>query len=272
MHGILLVNKPKDISSREVCLKVRDAIKILEDKKRRARKLKVGTTGTLDPHATGLLILCIGEATKLISVLQRLDKEYIATMRLHRDVSEDELKKVVSEFTGEITQLPPRKSAVARKPRKRKIYRIEILERRNRDVVMKIGCEAGTYIRKLVADMGEKIGGAHLQELHRTKVGYFSVEDAFPLEKVMELAKRNRIKEIILPVEEGIRTLKKVCVKRTAVKSVLNGSPIYKQGILSADPNIEENETIAVLSPEKKLLALGIYKRNFVRIDRVLKR
>lgn len=111
---------------------------------------KAGHAGTLDPAVTGVLPVALGSAVKAMPVLSGLDKEYVGVMHLHHDVDTETLRKVIAEkFVGEIVQIPPVKSAVARRPRKRKVYFFDVLEKEGKDVLFKVGCEAGVYIRKL---------------------------------------------------------------------------------------------------------------------------
>ena len=214
-YRIILVDKPAGVSSFFVVAKVRRKLS-----QEAGKKVKVGHTGTLDPFATGLLILLAGKNTKRSNEFLKLDKEYEATVRLgatsttgdpegeifEREVGKvperAEVEKVVEEFVGEILQKVPAFSAVkidgvrayklARAgkavempTRKVKVYRIEIL-----DYVwpeLKIRCEvsSGTYIRQLGEDIGERLGtGGYLTNLRRTKVGEFSVEKA---EKVLDM-------------------------------------------------------------------------------------
>ncbi len=265
LGGLLLVDKPRDFPSRKTC----DLVKAWLKAK------KVGTTGTLDPHASGLLVLCVNEAVKLTKVLQRLDKEYIATMHLHkRGVSDEKLRKAIASFIGTIEQVPPKRSAVARKPRKRKIYDISILYRKENRVLLKIKCEAGTYIRKLIHDMGTLLGGAHLQELRRTRVGDFHVSQAKTLDELEELARSGKLRELLLPIEAGIRHLSKVYVKSTAISSLIHGAPLYKPGVERIEGEPAKGEAIALLTREGKLIAIGKYVGNrlVARVERVILR
>lgn len=185
----IIVDKPKGITSKKVC---RIIGKILNAK-------KVGHACTLDPNATGVLLVCINNATKIIRVLQKLDKRYLAVMHIHHDIETNSLKEVIKNFVGEIIQIPPAKSAVARKPRKRKVHSIKIVERKGKDIKLDIICQSGTYVRKLVSDIGEKINGAHLKELRRVSVGKFSIEQSHTLE---ELASNKECKAL-LPIDRG---------------------------------------------------------------------
>jgi len=210
-EGFILINKPAGITSHDVVDKLREITRIK----------KIGHAGTLDPFATGLLILGIGrEFTKKLSIFQKKDKEYIATLRLGAEsdtfdkegkIVEKKVKKiperkeieeVLKNFLGEIEQIPPAFSAkkikgkklyelarrgikVKPKPQKVKIYEISILEYEFPYLKIKVKCSSGTYIRSLANDIGKKLGcGAYIEELIRTKIGEFSVEKAIELSKL----------------------------------------------------------------------------------------
>lgn len=216
---ILLIDKPEGVTSFGVVARVR---RVLSEKV--GEKVKVGHTGTLDPFATGLLILLVGKGTKRSNEFLKLDKWYEATIRLGAtsstgdleggiSVSEDakepersEIEKVVAGFVGEIDQRVPNFSAVkingerayklARKGvevempvRKVQIYQIDILDYKWPELVIRCHVSSGTYIRTLGEDIGEKLGvGGYLTELRRTKVGEYSVERAIKLNDFMKQA------------------------------------------------------------------------------------
>lgn len=213
--AVLLFNKPLDWTSFDLVNKVRWML----SKKLHIKKLKVGHAGTLDPKATGLVIVCTGKATKTIDSLQAEEKEYIATLKLGAttpsyDLEKEEDKTYPTEhitpelvqeklktFTGEIDQVPPIFSAIkvegkrafefARKgndplleARKITIYSIEVVRFEMPELVLRINCSKGTYIRSLARDLGESLGsGAYLTGLIRTKSGAKVLENAFTIEK-----------------------------------------------------------------------------------------
>jgi tRNA pseudouridine55 synthase len=209
--GFILINKPAGITSHDVVDKLREITKIK----------RIGHAGTLDPFATGLLILGIGrEFTKKLSIFQKKDKEYIATLKLGAESDtfdkegkivekkvekipeRKEIEEVLKSFFGEIEQIPPAFSAkkikgkklyelarkgikVEPKPQKVKIYEISILEYNFPYLKIKVKCSSGTYIRSLANDIGKKLGyGAYVEDLMRTKIGEFSIENAVELSKL----------------------------------------------------------------------------------------
>ena len=217
MDEIILIDKPEGITSFGVVAKVR---RVLTEKA--GKKVKVGHTGTLDPFATGLLILLAGKATKRSNEFLKLDKEYMAEIRLGETSTTgdpegeiqksytgeapdfEEVKKVVQSFTGGIMQKVPAFSAVkvngkraydlARKglpvetpTRKVTIYKIEILEYKWPILKIRTEVSSGTYIRALGEDIGRELGtGAYLTALRRTKIKDYDVKDAVPLEDFMK--------------------------------------------------------------------------------------
>ena len=208
MTGFLLINKPAGITSHDVVDQVR----------RITGERKVGHAGTLDPFATGLLIVAVGRgATKELSKYVGLDKEYEATFVLGarsetddpegpividpeaREVSRQEIETAMQNFVGQIKQVPPKYAAIKvkgkklyeaarageeieRKPRSVKIDEFELLSFSDNKLKVRIKCGSGTYIRALARDLGEELGvGAYVSELHRTKIGSYQIEDATDL-------------------------------------------------------------------------------------------
>ncbi len=209
--GMILVNKPKGMTSHDVVDAARQRLGIR----------KIGHAGTLDPMATGLLILLVGRATKLASRFVDLDKEYEATMFLGKktdtcdaegkvieerpvNVSEEDIRRVFSQFVGEISQVPPMVSAirykgkrlyelarkgivVERPPRKVKIHKLEIKRIAIPEVDFVVACSKGTYIRKLCEDIGDALGcGAYQSRLHRIRIGPFHIDEAVSVDQINE--------------------------------------------------------------------------------------
>ncbi len=224
---------------------------------------KAGHSGTLDPMVSGVLLVTLDNACKVISAIQKLDKEYIAIMHVHKEFDYKELKTTINKFVGDIEQLPPVRSAVARVKRKRRIYSIDILDVKDKDVLLSIKCEAGTYIRKLIDDIGKHIGGAHMAELRRVKVGRFDEKMAVRAQDLLDAYifwKENgdeSIRDYILPVEAAIEHLKKITVKDSAVYSIASGSPLYTGGISRVEKGIEIGDMIALLTLKGELIALA---------------
>jgi len=231
---------------------------------------------------SGVLPIAINNATKIMPALQKLDKEYVGIMRLHKDVSDKDLNNAVKRFIGRIKQTPPVRSAVARRERERMVYSFEIIERDDRNVLFKTHVESGTYIRVICHHVGGLLGGAHMAELRRTKVGSFfekhvvkihDLADAYVEWKENENVKN--LEKLVLPIESAVRHVKKIEVKDSAVFSVLHGSPLYAQAIEKLD-KVEKDELVTVMN-KNKLLALGIVNADninekgiIIKIDRVI--
>src|SRR3972149_7992109 len=165
---------------------------------------KTSHFGTLDPKVTGVLPIALNRACKLTGFFLGEDKEYVGIMRIHEDISIEELNKAIKEkFIGKIKQLPPVKSRVARVIREREIKSFEILEEDDGNYLFKTEVQGGTYIRKLIHDLGESLGvGAHMLELRRTRAGIFKEEKNYTTYALEEAAKDEKmLREMIIPGE-----------------------------------------------------------------------
>jgi len=252
--GMVCIDKPMGPSSHEIVVWVR---KILEVN-------KTGHTGTLDPRVTGVLPIMIEHTTKLVKYLQESDKEYVALMHLHGDVKKDRIEKVMEEFVGRIYQRPPLKSAVKKRLRIREVKNIEILEIDGRNVLFRVACEAGTYIRKLCVDIGEVLGvGAHMQELRRIRTGEFDESKAFTLHDLLdayifwkEEDEEKYLREIIMPMEEVAKSMKKIIIKDTAVDAICHGAPLTATGIHYIEKTIKRGDIITLFTLKSELVAI----------------
>ena len=258
-YGIINVDKPKGPTSHQVSDFVQKILHID----------KSGHSGTLDPAVTGVLPVALGKATRIVQTLLTAGKEYVAIMHLHKDVEEETLREAIRQhFIGKIQQLPPIKSSVKRQLRTRTIYYIDILEIDGKDVLFKAGTEAGTYIRKLIHDIGKKLEiGAHMAELRRTKAGPFDESTLFTLQELTdayyfwkEEGNEKFIRKVIQPVENGVRHLPKVWVFDTTVESLCHGSDLKVPGIGKLNDKINKEDTVAIMSLKDELVALGIAK------------
>jgi H/ACA ribonucleoprotein complex subunit 4 len=227
---------------------------------------KTGHGGTLDPRVTGVLPIGINKSTRVIQMLLGAPKEYVCLMRLHEEISEQQIRDILREFTGKIFQTPPLKSAVKRELRVRTIYNVDILEIDGQDVLFIINCEGGTYIRKYCHDIGEALGiGAHMAELRRTKSGPF-IEDE-TLKTLQDLTDayyylteeddETQIRECILPMEVAVTHLKQVIVRDSAVDAICHGADLASGGILKLSPDIAKDETVRILTLKGELVAAG---------------
>lgn len=212
---------------------------------------------------TGVLPTALGRATRIVQTLLKSGKEYVCLMHLHKEIPEDKIKKTVKDFTGKIQQIPPIKSAVKRRLRTREIYYFNILEIDGQDVLFKIGCEAGTYIRKICDDFGKKLNtGAHMAQLIRTKAGPFNdsswhtlhdLKDAYEFYKQ---GNEKEIKKIIFPIEKAVEHLPKIWVMDNCVDSLCHGSDLNIPGISKLN-EFKEDEVVVIMTLKDELICLG---------------
>lgn len=255
-HGIINLDKPLGPTSHEIDSWV----------KRILNCDKTGHGGTLDPKVSGILPIGIDEATKTIQLLLLAPKEYVCLLRLHGDVSEDKIRNVFKEFTGKIYQTPPIKSAVKRELRVRNIYYSTIYEIEGRDILFKIGCEAGTYVRTYCHNIGEVLGvGAHMAELRRTQVGSFNeknnlttlqdLTDSYHF--YLEDGDESFLRNTIVPMERSADHLPKIIIRDSAVDAIAHGANLAAGGILSLSDNIKKDDLIAIFTLKGELVASG---------------
>ena len=209
--------------------------------------------------------LAINSATKALAELLVGGKEYIALMHVHKDFELDDLNKTLKQFTGVISQLPPVRSNVKRQYRDREIYYLDVLEIEGNDVLFKVGVQSGTYIRKLINDIGEKLGtGAHMIELRRSKVstlseksGLVTLQDLDDAVYFYQNEKDDRLlKKCIQNIEDALDFMPKVIVSDEAVDTVAHGSPVAVPGIVKMN-NFEKNDRVFISTLKGELIALG---------------
>ena len=251
MNGILLIDKEPDWTSNDVVSKLKG---ILHER-------RIGHSGTLDPMATGLLVVFVGRATRAVEFAEGHDKRYTASLRLGTvtdtqditgnilsqktaDISEEQLSAVLEGFRGEQLQLPPMYSAIKvkgrrlydiarsggeteRQPRPITVHDISFSGRDGEDYVIDISCSKGTYIRTLCHDIGEVLGcGGCMSALRRTNAGGFSVSDAHTLAEVQRFADEGRTEELLLPVDSLFSGTNKCTVSSLSEKKIRCGNPV----------------------------------------------
>jgi len=219
-----------------------------------------------NPKVTGVLPTALEEATKIIQALLLAGKEYICVMKLHSQVPKDQIKAVLDEFHGPIYQRPPVRASVKRRLRIRKIYYVNFLEMNERNVLFKVGCEAGTYIRKLCYDIGEILGyGAHMQELRRTRAGPF-IEDeglvtlhdvSYKFAQWRETNDESLLRSFIYPMETSLELMPKIYIRDSAVDALCHGAHLAAPGVLSIDTKIKPNDTVAIFTQKSEAVALS---------------
>ncbi|MGE9810309.1 RNA-guided pseudouridylation complex pseudouridine synthase subunit Cbf5, partial [Ferroplasma acidiphilum] len=254
INGFIVIDKPKGPTSHQIDAWVRE---ITGEK-------RVGHIGTLDPNVSGVLVMALGKATKLIDIVHERSKEYISVMRLYSPADIDTIMNVFKEFTGKIYQLPPVRSAVSRQVRERTIYNMDVLEIQEKLILFRVKCESGTYIRTLCTDMGYVIGtGAQMADLRRLSTGQFNESHIHTLQELSDsvvLKKqgdRSVFDNMVIPMDFVFADSPKVVVKNTAIKNIMHGSDIYPSGIKALIGDIHKGSRVAIYSGDNELLAFG---------------
>ncbi len=283
MEGVLNINKPRGISSYGVVAKVKKLLKIK----------KVGHAGTLDPEATGVLLVCLDKATKIVQFLMPLEKEYRGRMVLgvstdtgdaqgkvikecdNIDITESKVRAVFKEFLGDIEQIPPMASAlkykgrrlyklaregktVEREPRSVQIYKIDVLSYKDSVVEFCVVCSKGTYIRSLCCDIGDKLGcGAYLKSLERTRIGSFNIDSALSVEDLERGDYKKNLETFLYSLDGALEHLPKMVVNNQGALCILEGKQVNVQQIVNCPRKINGIGLLRVLNLSNKLLAIA---------------
>jgi len=223
--SIINIDKPCNPASFEVDMIIKESI----------NAKKTSHFGTLDPNVTGVLPIALNRACKLMKYFIGSKKSYVGIMKLHKEINNEELNKIISKFVGNIVQLPPVKSHVKRQEREREVYSFEILEKNGKEVLFKTEVEAGTYIRKLIHDIGKETGGAHMAELRRTNASIFEEKDSFTLFEFLDAVKEYKngneeeLRKMIIPGEIISHVMPEVQIKKEFKEKLLHGAPIMRE-------------------------------------------
>jgi H/ACA ribonucleoprotein complex subunit 4 len=253
--GFVPLDKPRGPTSHQVASWLKDILGID----------KAGHMGTLDPNTTGVLPIALGSSVRALSVTLSEGKEYVALTRFHQDVDSKTLSIIAKEFTGEIYQMVPVRSAVKRGLRIRRIHYLKIPEIEERNVLMIIGCESGTYIRTLIHDIGLVAGtGAHMSELRRSRSGNIREESCVALQEVRDAweifgssGREKEIRRVIRPIEEMLSHLPRIVIKDSAVDAVCHGAPLGHPGIVSVQNGVKDGDTILIMTLKGEAVAIG---------------
>lgn len=293
MTGLIILDKPKDMTSFGAVAKVR---RICSEK-------KCGHTGTLDPMATGVMTVMLGGATRFCELLPSHDKAYVASFRLGVktdtlditgtvletkpvEATAEQVRETLKEFEGDISQLPPMYSAVSvngqrlydlarkgieveRKPREVTVFSIELLSEKEEEAeyTISVECSSGTYIRTLIDDLGEKLGcGAVMTELRRTKANGFSLENAITVEELARLAENGELEKALIPVEKALASYPLIQVTEPQAKRFSNGGELFLQRLKCPKmPGFYR-----VCDPDGNFIGLGeIDGSEFLKVKRV---
>jgi predicted rRNA pseudouridine synthase len=250
--GLLVIDKPRGPSSHQVTAWVGEILDV-----------PVGHAGTLDPGVSGVLVVMLGNAVRLAPILLAEDKEYVCSLRTHGDLHPDRMQSVLREFTGRVYQRPPRKSAVARNLRIRTVQEIELLDFQGRSFLLRIRCDAGTYIRSLCHHIGLVLGcGGHMEELRRTVSGNFSEDDAVTLQHLKDAAVQANqgdsaaLDRMIRSPLEALGGVPRVTVKDSAVDAVCHGAVLARAGLAGSD-RFERGAAVVLVTLTGDLIGLG---------------
>ena len=270
-HFLLLIDKAPGRTSHDEVVRIRRALKGI------GVDAKVGHSGTLDPKVTGLLVVGVGKATKLLSMLLESPKTYVGTLEIHKPIKREMLEHTVEHFKGKIEQLPPQKSSVKRVLRTRYVYGLEIQRFSPREAVLNCVVERGTYIRKLFHDMGEYMDtGASMGPLRRTGVAEFSIDDprVISSDQFVDLINiyissnilkrrslKKRLAEIIVPTEEIVKGYKRVQLEKGMTRFISSGADVFVPGVFSVEDGVNKGEDIALFDG-LLLVGLGIARMN----------
>ncbi|MGB9710208.1 MAG: tRNA pseudouridine(55) synthase TruB [Thermodesulfovibrio sp.] len=292
MNAVVVLNKSKGFTSQDAVTKVK---KILKAK-------KAGHAGALDPMATGVLLVCLNEATKIAPLLMELEKEYIFKARFgistdthdaegkvikevdNFELNRTELEKIIRKYKGEIMQTPPMYSAVKvegqplhklarkgieieRKPKKVFIHSFNIEEFALPFVTFRVVCSKGTYVRALCHDIGEQLGmGAHIVELERTRVGQFKIENSTDIDGLKALYEKGLDSSVssILNIDRALYFIPSVTVDDRLVKRFINGNSIkILSGIVPAG-------WVKVKDKTGKILGIGFGNGVIIKPERII--
>lgn len=295
MDGIINVYKEKGYTSHDVVARLRGIL----------RQKKIGHTGTLDPEAVGVLPVCLGRATKVCELLTNKSKTYRARVKLGVvtdtqdmtgrileqnpvDVTEEEIRRAVSEFTGELWQTPPMYSAVKvngrrlyelarqgveieRKKRKITVFSFEVtgyLATEN-EFTVEVTCSKGTYIRTLCHDIGRRLGcGAAMISLIRTQVDAFCIEQALTLEEIEKRERSGTLVEAVMPIDRLFLSYPEVIVTASGIRYLQNGNAI-RRNVCHSRAEIKAGEKVRMYDEEHRFYAVYQYderSRSFINV------
>lgn len=214
---------------------------------------------------TGILPVALMKATKIIQTLLSAGKGYVGIMRLHTEIPEETIRHVSAEFVGKLYQKPPVRSSVVRRLRIRELYNLEILELKERDVLFKVGCQAGFYVRMLCHHLGLAMGcGAHMRELRRTRAGPFSEDETmitlYQLKDAYTFWKENGdetlLRKCVLPLEFALSHVPKIIIRDSAINAICHGADLAAPGVLQLEI-FEKGSMVALFSLKGEAIALG---------------
>jgi tRNA pseudouridine55 synthase len=253
--GVAIVDKPQGPTSHQVSAWVRDMFGVA----------RAGHAGTLDPRVTGVLPIALADATRALEALLAGDKEYVGVLQLHQDVDEKRVRDMMARFVGEIYQVPPVRSAVKRERRTRTVHELEPLEIDGREILFRVRCESGTYIRTLCADIGDALGvGANMLDLRRTRTASLKETDAHPVNTFRDAVTFWKedgdevpLRSVLQPMERILEHLPRLVVKDTAVDALCHGADLAVPGVAKLSPNIRKGQLVAAVTSKGEAVVLA---------------
>ena len=252
--GFILLDKPPGPTSHQIASWVRDLLGLD----------RLGHGGTLDPFATGVLPLMAGKSMKLTKGILKTDKTYIAVLKFANETSNATLSDVISKLTGRIYNVPPEISAVKVQVRTRKIYSFEIIEASGKQAIVKIACEAGTYIRTIARDMGLLLGyKVELKELRRENSGRFDLADCVTLQEIAdavwlwkECDNPAALQKIIHPTEKLLLDKPYIIVKDSAASALCHGAPLLRPGLVDVSDKLSSGLEVAAFTSKNEIVGI----------------
>jgi len=263
--GFILLDKPPGPTSHQIASWVRDLLGLE----------RLGHGGTLDPFATGVLPLMAGKSMKLTKGILKTDKTYIAVLKFAQETNTESLNDVIDKLTGRIYNVPPEISAVKVQVRTRKIYSFELIEATSTQAIVKIACEAGTYIRTIARDMGLLLGyNVELKELRRENSGRFNLIDCVTLQEIAdavwlwkECDNSTALEKIIHPTEKLLLDKPYIIVKDSAASALCHGAPLLRPGLIDVSDKLSSGLEVAAFTSKNEVVGIVKMSKGFTEIS-----
>jgi H/ACA ribonucleoprotein complex subunit 4 len=263
--GFILLDKPPGPTSHQVASWVRDLLGLE----------RLGHGGTLDPFATGVLPLMAGKSMKLTKGILKTDKTYIAVLKFAQETNTEAINDVIGKLTGRIYNVPPEISAVKVQVRTRKIYSFEVIEATSKQAIVRIACEAGTYIRTIARDMGLLLGyNVQLKELRRDNSGRFSLTDCVTLQEIAdavwlwkECGNSTALEKIIHPTEKLLLDKPYIIVKDSAASALCHGAPLLRPGLIEVSDKLSSGLEVAAFTSKNEVVGIVKMSKGFTEIS-----
>ena len=263
--GFILLDKPPGPTSHQIASWVRDLLGLE----------RLGHGGTLDPFATGVLPLMAGKSMKLTKGILKTDKTYIAVLKFAQETNAEALNDVIDKLTGRIYNVPPEISAVKVQVRTRKIYSFELIESTSKQAIVKIACEAGTYIRTIARDMGLLLGyNVELKELRRENSGRFNLMDCVTLQEIAdavwlwkECDNSTALEKIIHPTEKLLLDKPYIIVKDSAASALCHGAPLLRPGLIEVSDKLSSGLEVAAFTSKNEVVGIVKMSKCFTEIS-----